>query len=141
MFSRTASFCIFFFNDTATTEIYTLSLHDALPISLPRGGFEYAANDFDRGALPGPEGLSEPRDPGPLRALSDNEIVRGPRSIARNFIHQVNKRGLLSGLPVLCKPQIHELTACIQRTEGVQGGRELRELRRDYDSTGLRAAP
>src|SRR5260221_1164232 len=26
----------FFFNDTATTEIYTLSLHDALPISLYR---------------------------------------------------------------------------------------------------------
>src|SRR3712207_8364880 len=25
----------FFFNDTATTEIYTLSLHDALPISPP----------------------------------------------------------------------------------------------------------
>ena len=25
----------FFFNDTATTEIYTLSLHDALPISHP----------------------------------------------------------------------------------------------------------
>src|SRR5215510_15262930 len=28
----------FFFNDTATTEIYTLSLHDALPISQPRAG-------------------------------------------------------------------------------------------------------
>src|SRR2546427_274288 len=27
---------IFFFNDTATTEIYTLSLHDALPISVQR---------------------------------------------------------------------------------------------------------
>src|SRR6266496_6515818 len=26
-------FVFFFFNDTATTEIYTLSLHDALPIS------------------------------------------------------------------------------------------------------------
>src|SRR6201999_4674480 len=26
------SFTVFFFNDTATTEIYTLSLHDALPI-------------------------------------------------------------------------------------------------------------
>src|SRR2546426_1991301 len=26
-------FVLFFFNDTATTEIYTLSLHDALPIS------------------------------------------------------------------------------------------------------------
>src|SRR5256886_10594417 len=34
----------FFFNDTATTEIYTLSLHDALPIS--RGGLD---------ALLGPE--------------------------------------------------------------------------------------
>src|SRR3712207_7817754 len=27
---------LFFFNDTATTEIYTLSLHDALPISVLR---------------------------------------------------------------------------------------------------------
>src|SRR5438309_7094125 len=30
------SFLFFFFNDTATTEIYTLSLHDALPISIGR---------------------------------------------------------------------------------------------------------
>src|SRR2546429_7887014 len=30
-------FFFFFFNDTATTEIYTLSLHDALPISRPAG--------------------------------------------------------------------------------------------------------
>ena len=29
-------FFFFFFNNTATTEIYTLSLHDALPISLYR---------------------------------------------------------------------------------------------------------
>ena len=29
-------FFFFFFNDTATTEIYTLSLHDALPISVFR---------------------------------------------------------------------------------------------------------
>src|SRR5260221_10601649 len=32
----------FFFNDTATTEIYTLSLHDALPISAPKGSWETA---------------------------------------------------------------------------------------------------
>src|SRR2546430_17490715 len=32
--SRYDALLIFFFNDTATTEIYTLSLHDALPISL-----------------------------------------------------------------------------------------------------------
>src|SRR2546426_8992571 len=34
------SFFLFFFNDTATTEIYTLSLHDALPIyNGPRSAF------------------------------------------------------------------------------------------------------
>src|SRR6266436_7824880 len=33
---RLFSHFFFFFNDTATTEIYTLSLHDALPISPPR---------------------------------------------------------------------------------------------------------
>src|SRR5256885_5055029 len=32
-FRRLRIFLFFFFNDTATTEIYTLSLHDALPIS------------------------------------------------------------------------------------------------------------
>src|SRR2546426_976150 len=34
------SYAVFFFNDTATTEIYTLSLHDALPISTPGRGRE-----------------------------------------------------------------------------------------------------
>src|SRR6267142_6622676 len=33
--SSSTVFFFFFFNDTATTEIYTLSLHDALPISRP----------------------------------------------------------------------------------------------------------
>src|SRR2546426_9975099 len=33
-------FFFFFFNDTATTEIYTLSLHDALPICI----FRYASD-------------------------------------------------------------------------------------------------
>src|SRR2546427_3240618 len=39
---------IFFFNDTATTEIYTLSLHDALPILALREGARLA--DHRRGA-------------------------------------------------------------------------------------------
>src|SRR6476469_11188069 len=34
---RPFSHFFFFFNDTATTEIYTLSLHDALPISAASG--------------------------------------------------------------------------------------------------------
>src|SRR5256885_9990548 len=39
----------FFFNDTATTEIYTLSLHDALPISVPGKGARTSHAQLDRG--------------------------------------------------------------------------------------------
>src|SRR5258708_10534167 len=42
-------FTVFFFNDTATTEIYTLSLHDALPISFSQvaiSGPLSPSNDF-----------------------------------------------------------------------------------------------
>src|SRR5215510_15799981 len=38
----------FFFNDTATTEIYTLSLHDALPISCFSSERRARGDDFDR---------------------------------------------------------------------------------------------
>src|SRR5256885_9856290 len=42
----TLLFFFFFFNDTATTEIYTLSLHDALPIC-----FSLVKNPLHKGAL------------------------------------------------------------------------------------------
>src|SRR3712207_7485400 len=42
----------FFFNDTATTEIYTLSLHDALPIlGLPSAAKPTASNRCAPGAM------------------------------------------------------------------------------------------
>src|SRR2546430_17600448 len=47
----------FFFNDTATTEIYTLSLHDALPISLEASSGRHAGTDF--GVCVNPEFLRE----------------------------------------------------------------------------------
>src|SRR3712207_8269257 len=40
----------FFFNDTATTEIYTLSLHDALPIYLSGGLSPVASLSLDAGS-------------------------------------------------------------------------------------------
>src|SRR3712207_8003560 len=47
---------LFFFNDTATTEIYTLSLHDALPIYTVLD--RWSAED----AEPGREVVGEPLD-------------------------------------------------------------------------------
>src|SRR5438046_10201591 len=48
-------FSFFFFNDTATTEIYTLSLHDALPI--------FAQADARRLRLPAAVGAGQPAAP------------------------------------------------------------------------------
>src|SRR2546430_5879330 len=42
----------FFFNDTATTEIYTLSLHDALPISMRKTTCS-SLRDANRFSMPG----------------------------------------------------------------------------------------
>src|SRR5258705_7114225 len=53
----------FFFNDTATTEIYTLSLHDALPISSNGKKFDSSVGkepfDFELGAGRSEEHTSE----------------------------------------------------------------------------------
>src|SRR5467141_5380910 len=51
----------FFFNDTATTEIYTLSLHDALPISRAarHEPGEHSQGARGRGRVRGREGRSE----------------------------------------------------------------------------------
>src|SRR2546426_11080416 len=54
----------FFFNDTATTEIYTLSLHDALPISRDtHGPARDGCNRVPR-LLPAPHGLAATPEPG-----------------------------------------------------------------------------
>src|SRR3712207_7290240 len=69
---------IFFFNDTATTEIYTLSLHDALPICPARGG------TARRGARPRTcrRAGSRPTSTGDRRAL-DAARRRGRRGRTR----------------------------------------------------------
>src|SRR2546429_2484413 len=55
-------FFFFFFNDTATTEIYTLSLHDALPICDPGRGVRKPERLGDRrSGLAGQDRLSSDR--------------------------------------------------------------------------------
>src|SRR5258708_34673162 len=50
----TYTFFFFFFNDTATTEIYTLSLHDALPICVT---VQVTAESLEVGIPPGAQQL------------------------------------------------------------------------------------
>src|SRR3712207_8482480 len=67
----------FFFNDTATTEIYTLSLHDALPISADRGA-EGRVRAGDHPPHDGPRAAGHllPRLP-PRRAPDGDHVRRG----------------------------------------------------------------
>src|SRR5689334_24016555 len=46
------SYLLFFFNETPTTEIYTLSLHDALPISAPIHAISGTATEGGRAYRP-----------------------------------------------------------------------------------------
>src|SRR5438874_10328328 len=57
----TSSFVVFFFNDTAPTEIYTLSLHDALPIYklAPERWWHWGVNPFSEGRIRSEEHTSE----------------------------------------------------------------------------------
>src|SRR5258707_11673962 len=76
-------FLFFFFNDTATTEIYTLSLHDALPIYQRR----VARNSCDGQGLPA--FITRPRsDPGEIYGLQrrifiNNDIAERDRKSTR----------------------------------------------------------
>src|SRR5947208_7828426 len=65
-------FFFFFFNDTATTEIYTLSLHDALPISEPI-----------------PHGGTSSRDPRGRRPRTCAATARDRKSTRLNSSHQI----------------------------------------------------
>src|SRR3712207_8630326 len=81
-------FFFFFFNDTATTEIYTLSLHDALPIyGAVLYGPEMAERVERRGAFAASEQLRDAlariRGSGRRGALVENTFERQDRKSTR----------------------------------------------------------
>src|SRR3989442_11539671 len=86
----------FFFNDTATTEIYTLSLHDALPIScgtprtLPAVGISWCS------------GRSSQRSPSSYLSCDDrseehtSELQSRPHLVCRLLLEKKKKNALRS---------------------------------------------
>src|SRR3989449_3694860 len=89
----------FFFNDTATTEIYTLSLHDALPISA-RGGASCCSDDLrsrEHALLPRRGEPPRERLGDRARVLGrldvdplDVRLTREPRPLALGVAHRVS---------------------------------------------------
>src|SRR3989442_3116107 len=67
-------FLVFFFNDTATTEIYTLSLHDALPIFSRHSGVPVL--DMRKGRVEDPDWAEMSRAAGQIADLGGRRIIR-----------------------------------------------------------------
>src|SRR6266436_3297192 len=117
----------FFFNDTATTEIYTLSLHDALPIALvqvlPLTDVEHVLDQAgvgERDALrgrSGPRGVEDVRDVGRLhRLLEGVDLSVGD---SRSQLREVAERGQAM---VALRGQAHEVP---EQGEGRDAGTDL----------------
>src|SRR2546426_7415138 len=98
----------FFFNDTATTEIYTLSLHDALPIcgeARARVRLHHAAAEA-AGVL----GLDRCADRGPLMGAATTRVWLGAL-VADRKSTRLNSSHLVISYAVFClkkKKKNHE---------------------------------
>src|SRR3712207_8710074 len=92
-----------FFNDTATTEIYTLSLHDALPISVFFGSSSLSAmapqppRDFENGTL----------NAGARPCCGDRKSTRLNSSHANISYAVFCLKKKNTSLPASCFPHIH----------------------------------
>src|SRR3712207_8331769 len=134
---------VFFFNDTATTEIYTLSLHDALPISQPADDWARAeevvrairlpqipARDYpitDFGAQPGGTADARPAITAAIKKASDEGggrvvippgkwLSRGPVRLASRINLHVSE-----GATLLFAPEArHYLPVVLTRWEGTE---------------------
>src|SRR5256885_3810750 len=88
-------FFFFFFNDTATTEIYTLSLHDALPISRGRR-LPIQAGHLRSGKLRGgaPPRLLRPFPPGPSLQRSEEHTseIQSPCNLVCRLLLEKKKK-------------------------------------------------
>src|SRR3712207_8250791 len=99
----------FFFNDTATTEIYTLSLHDALPISRhDRGGAPRAPRaaggpgEAVGGGAPADAHLLRPRDDARGRLLLGDRELQSPHRRADRKSTRLNSSHANISYAVFC---------------------------------------
>src|SRR5438552_7977496 len=83
----------FFFNDTATTEIYTLSLHDALPISEGRPAGAASRNaDEPRVDPPGGTGCRRRARPGARRSEEHTSELQSPDHLVCRLLLEKKKK-------------------------------------------------
>src|SRR5260370_22511272 len=83
---------VFFFNDTATTEIYTLSLHDALPIFIHRSSVEKVLSYNELARKEGGQVL-----------LDGGRLTRGEHAVGCNTRTEEHTSELQPPLNLVCR--------------------------------------
>src|SRR5436309_10025027 len=109
-------FTSFFFNDTATTEIYTLSLHDALPISGADGQPQRA----------GPPGVHHPRARGWRSEEHTSELQSRENLVCRLLLEKKKKAAvqrfldlpLFVSFPLIAAVHVGSLRRCVCSLDG-----------------------
>src|SRR5258708_25107100 len=84
---RSLTLFFFFFNDTATTEIYTLSLHDALPIS----SFSWTGEKAVEVRRPAGSGIFQP-----IRSEEHTSELQSPDHLVCRLLLEKKKKRHLS---------------------------------------------
>src|SRR5256885_13240961 len=89
----------FFFNDTATTEIYTLSLHDALPISLTETGRQQSGQRIAPREVRAAKIMSSNVSPSPSANRSEEHTseLQSPCNLVCRLLLEKKKRLTLTG--------------------------------------------
>src|SRR3712207_8281833 len=98
------SVLFFFFNDTATTEIYTLSLHDALPILQGPGGIGETFRQRYPFDMPGAGGALE---------IADHRVEDQPGMLDRKSTRLNSSHANIS-YAVFCLKKKTTITKCIK---------------------------
>src|SRR5258708_39909036 len=84
-------FLFFFFNDTATTEIYTLSLHDALPICF-RQHIRQRRQRLRHGRLPAGIRSEFADQPTPMRSEEHTSELQSPDHLVCRLLLEKKKK-------------------------------------------------
>src|SRR2546429_6517216 len=102
----------FFFNDTATTEIYTLSLHDALPIFLLDGRLALPGAGVGRTVLPGAHADQHIPHPVGIPGHVREDMTPGPPGEDRKSTRLNSSHGYIS-YAVFCLKKKKRATTAI----------------------------
>src|SRR5689334_17842040 len=131
IFSLLSSFFFFFFNDTATTEIYTLSLHDALPISmLADPGIVAGRQPFGAGAA------------GEREQLGEAEPTVAPRAWIRGLAARVAAHERLDDRAAELLAQVERHVRYAETVAGLPSGDHgLRRAARAFGMRAFRVGP